>query len=88
MTAVQRFAMAASDGLAGAFHCYGLLHPRVVEGEAWRLLTGPFLHYSVEHFLLNAVLVTTLGALAWAFYDWVWICSCWDSSPSAFSVRN
>lgn len=70
MTAVQLSAMAATDGLAGAFHCYGLLYPRVVEGEAWRLLTGPFLHYSVEHFLLNAVLVTTLGALAWAFYDW------------------
>lgn len=70
MAGVQLFAMAATDGLPGAFHSYGLLYPRVIEGEAWRLLTGAFLHYSAGHFLLNAVLVVTLGALAWAFHDW------------------
>lgn len=63
---VQWSAVYSGGSVLVAFESYGLVYPKVVEGEAWRLLVGAYLHYSVEHFFLNAALLVLLGALAWA----------------------
>lgn len=67
MAALQWWMMQPDGGLKAAFVSYGLLYGRVVEGEVWRLLTGPYLHYSIVHFTINAFLFGVLGGLAWAF---------------------
>ncbi len=67
MGGLQWWAIQSGGGVTAAFESYGLFYGRVAEGETWRLLTGPYLHYSVGHFALNAFLFVLLGALAWAF---------------------
>lgn len=70
MAGTQWWTMQPSGTLEPAFDAYGVLYPRVMDGEMWRLLTGPYLHYSLVHFALNAVLLVLLGALAWAYWGW------------------
>lgn len=67
MGGLQWWMMQPNGGLEAAFESYGLFYGRVAEGETWRLLTGPYLHYSVVHFSINAALFVILGGLAWAF---------------------
>lgn len=68
---MQWWSMQPSGELQAAFDAYGLLYPKVQEGEVWRLLTGAYLHYSLAHIALNAVLLVLLGALAWAYRGWL-----------------
>lgn len=67
MSGLQWWVMRPGDDPTPAFDSYGLLYARVAEGEAWRLLTGPYLHYSVPHFLLSGFLFVHLGGLVWAY---------------------
>jgi len=56
----------ALGGNAAVFHAYGVMYDRIEDGELWRLLTGPFLHYSPVHFLNNFVLLLLIGPLSWS----------------------
>jgi membrane associated rhomboid family serine protease len=55
-----------SDGLAAA----GLLKENYRHGEWWRLLTAPFLHGNVVHFLMNAAGLLYLGKRLEVFARW------------------
>lgn len=39
------------------FEYYGFLYNLVADGEWWRVVTGPFLHFSFMHFGINATLL-------------------------------
>lgn len=54
----------AHGSMAGAFHAVGVMYGDVENGEWWRLLTGPLLHYSLMHYGLNAALLVVFGAFA------------------------
>jgi membrane associated rhomboid family serine protease len=56
--------MHAAGGIETAFERYGLIYARFEAGEHWRLLTGPWLHVSIEHYIGNLILVTGVGTLA------------------------
>lgn len=53
-------------GIDELFAKYGAMYPAIRAGELWRLLTGPYFHYSVAHYLLNALLLLFIGTLTWA----------------------
>ncbi len=53
-------------GMDPVFHAYGVMYPSLRTGEWWRLLSGPFLHYSPGHFFTNYCLLMLGGTLAWA----------------------
>ena len=55
-----------SDGLAAA----GLVKERYLHGEWWRLLTAPFLHGNIVHFLMNASGLLYLGKRLEVFARW------------------
>ena len=55
-----------SDGLAAA----GLVKERYLHGEWWRLLTAPFLHGNIVHFLMNAAGLLYLGKRLEVFARW------------------
>ena len=69
-----------NGGMEGAFNIYGMMYPRVHDGEWWRLLTGPFLHYSVTHFTINVAMLLLGGSLAWGLIG--------SSSISVFVLGN
>ena len=55
-----------SDALAAA----GLVKERYLSGEKWRLLTAPFLHGNLIHFLMNASALLYLGKRLEVFARW------------------
>lgn len=55
-----------SDGLAAA----GLVKEHYFQGEWWRLLTAPFLHGNIVHFLMNAAALLYLGKRLEVFARW------------------
>lgn len=50
--------------IEGAFLQYGAMYPAIRAGEVWRLMTGPFLHYSLDHYFVNFALLVFSGWLA------------------------
>jgi hypothetical protein len=54
----------AYGGMENAFHVVGVMYADVASGEVWRLFIGPFLHYSLDHYVLNFVMLLLLGTLA------------------------
>jgi membrane associated rhomboid family serine protease len=62
--AAQWGLMGAAGGIEAVFERFGLVYSRFEAGEHWRVLSGPWLHVSIEHYLGNLVLVTGVGALA------------------------
>jgi membrane associated rhomboid family serine protease len=54
------------DGAAAA----GLIKERYFQGEWWRLLTAPFLHGNVVHFIMNAAALIYLGKRLEVFARW------------------
>ncbi len=58
--------MLPGDALAAA----GLLKDRYFAGEWWRLLTAPFLHGNIVHFLMNAAALAYLGKRLEVFARW------------------
>jgi|GEM_PF-3942538 len=59
-----------SGGHEHLFYFIGTVHASVIEGEIWRLLTGPFLHSSPAHFLFNVTFLMIIGPLAWCFFSY------------------
>lgn len=55
-------------GQAEVFDAVGVMYPLVEEGELWRLLTGPYLHYSLLHFGTNLAGLALFGTLAYMFF--------------------
>lgn len=53
-------------GIDALFDKYGAMYPAIRAGEFWRLLTGPYFHYSVTHYMLNALLLLVIGTLSYA----------------------
>lgn len=64
----QLTAQRALGSESAAFHAYGVMYSDVFAGEYWRLLTGPFLHYSVGHFVINCVLLSLAGWITWPLF--------------------
>lgn len=55
-------------GIDEVFHRFGTMYADVYAGQYWRLLSGPYLHYSIFHFLNNAALLLFAGTLAFALF--------------------
>jgi membrane associated rhomboid family serine protease len=55
-----------SDGISAA----GLVKSAYRSGESWRLLTAPFLHGNIVHFLMNAAALLYLGKRLEVFARW------------------
>lgn len=55
-------------GVDVLFHRFGVMYADVGAGEYWRLLSGPYIHYSLFHFLSNAALLLFAGTLAFALF--------------------
>ncbi len=55
-------------GQAEVFDAVGVIYPFVESGELWRLLTGPYLHYSLLHYGTNLAGLALFGSLAFAFF--------------------
>ncbi len=49
---------------------YGVLYDKVVNGELWRLITGPFFHYNPPHFVDNLCGITLVGCVCWGYRRW------------------
>jgi membrane associated rhomboid family serine protease len=58
--------MMPTDSLAAA----GLVKENYFRGEWWRLLTAPFLHGNIIHFLMNAAALLYLGKRLEVFARW------------------
>ena len=54
------------DGIAAA----GLVKERYFQSEWWRLLTAPFLHGNLVHFMMNAAALIYLGRRVEVFARW------------------
>lgn len=53
-------------GIDALFHTSGMMYEQVRDGEIWRILTGPYFHYSIFHFLVNSVLLLFIGTITWS----------------------
>lgn len=51
-------------GMDEVFHGFGTMYADVRAGQYWRLLTGPYFHYSLLHYLNNAILLLFAGTMA------------------------
>jgi membrane associated rhomboid family serine protease len=45
---------------------FGAVHARILDGEVWRLLVGPFLHADAVHWLTNLALLAFAGSVTGA----------------------
>ncbi len=57
-------------GIEPLVHLIGAVHDPIIDGEIWRLFTGPFLHSSPIHFLMNASFLIIVGPLSWCFFSY------------------
>lgn len=64
MGILQFAAQVRFGNMDAAFHRYGAMYPAIRAGETWRIVTGPLLHYSLDHFLVNFALLVFGGWLA------------------------
>ena len=65
---VQIFVQYKLGSLTAAFHAYGFMYGDVRAGQLWRAVTGPFLHYSLAHFVTNFFLLVLIGWLTWPIF--------------------
>lgn len=81
---VQVIAQETLGSMEAAFHTYGLMYPAARGGEYWRILTGPFLHYGVLHFIANAMMLIFAGWVAFAIRPAAMVAAfflgCWISA--------
>lgn len=49
---------------------YGLVFEFVQQGDWWRVVTGPFIHSGLVHFISNAGLIVFIGSLTYAIDTW------------------
>jgi len=64
----QLVATALLGGFDEPFHMYGVMYEDTLSGEWWRLISGPYLHYSLAHYITNSVLLTVTGLVCWGMY--------------------
>ena len=76
----QLLAQHVAGGMDGAFYAYGMMYEKVRAGEWWRLLSGPYLHYSIAHYSVNLAMLLLGGSLAWGLMG--------SSSMSVFMLGN
>ena len=76
----QLLAQSIHGGMEGAFNAYGMMYGKVRAGEWWRLLSGPYLHYSITHYSVNLAMLLLAGTLAWGLLG--------SSSASVFILGN
>ena len=65
---LQWFLQRHLGGMDSVFHRFGAMYADVNAGQYWRLISGPYLHYSIFHYLNNAVLLLFAGTLAFALF--------------------
>jgi len=58
------------ESLTAVFHAYGVMYSDVRAGEIWRLVTGPYFHYSTLHFLINSSMLLVVGPIAFSSFGW------------------
>ena len=66
--AVQWLLQLRLGGVADAFFAYGVMYADVEQGELWRLLSGPYLHYSLFHYGNNLALLVLVGTLTYSLF--------------------
>lgn len=55
-------------GLDSVFYHVGTMYADVNAGQYWRLISGPYLHYSLSHYLINATFLLSWGTLSFAIF--------------------
>jgi membrane associated rhomboid family serine protease len=69
VTGISQTALIKSLGnIDGLYEKSGAIHKKIIEGEYWRLLSGPLIHNTIPHFLNNAVFVLIIGPVSWGLY--------------------
>jgi len=63
---LQRF----SPDVDLAFNKYGLVYQLFDAGQWWRILSGPYIHNGLLHFISNAGMFVFIGALAYVISPW------------------
>ena len=53
-------------GIDALFVRFGAMYASIDVGEYWRLLSGPYFHYSITHYSINVLLLLFIGTLTWA----------------------
>jgi len=63
-----------AGGMRPVWDHLGIVYPEVRDGAFWRLVTGPFLHYSASHFLANLLALVLIAPLACGLIGpWCWV---------------
>lgn len=63
-----------AGGMRPVWERLGIVYPEVRQGEVWRLVSGPFLHYSPSHFLVNLLALIVIVPLASGLVGpWCWV---------------
>ncbi len=60
-----QLALQYGGGVSTAFHRVGAMYESIENGQYWRLLTGPYLHYSAIHFANNFLMLFIMGSAAY-----------------------
>lgn len=51
-------------GIDDVFHRFGTMYGDVRAGQYWRLVSGPYFHYSIIHYINNSILLLFSGVMA------------------------
>lgn len=75
MASLQLLLQQRLGGMDSLFRTYGMMYSSFHAGEFWRLLSGPYFHYSITHFATNFSLLLFVGSLTWALLgpSTVWV---------------
>ena len=63
--AAQILAIHLLGSQQAVFEKFGMIYTDAAAGQWWRLITGPYLHYSLLHYGANLVLLTFAGWIVW-----------------------
>lgn len=55
-----------SIGNQELFNEVGVMYHKLSSGEYWRLFTGPLLHYSFSHYIINSLTLVIIGTLCYS----------------------
>lgn len=66
--AIQIVLQEKLGGFEPLIESYGAVYSRITNGQLWRLVSGPFFHSDLPHYLANAALALFIGPLAWALF--------------------
>ena len=80
MGALQLMLQAQYGNLENAVSHYGAVYTSIRGGEYWRLITGPFYHLDLAHYLNNAFSMAFIGVFAWI--------ACGPMCLAAFLIGN